>query len=312
MSHRRTIVGGRSDRGFDSPTYPRAIELLLKKAKADTEFCSAFVDDPLAAADTLSLELTPTEKQILTSMPAATLQDSVNHTRVARTHLPILRAARTAAAVTLALTAVVVAPAVGQTEGIEDAPYSARDSESVVSQRLMAIQEALESYKATHGEYPSTLRWIIHNDPLDGLVPHAYLFDAWYQPFHYEGLLEDGQVVGYRLESLGADLESTEDNLLCPVDPDLHSFATPNPIKITSPQMGERITAPAEIDLTTITVEASHMVANAEVVWILDRVYLETTRFPHKLRVAVGPGPHELVAQDDEGNSDVVVYYGID
>lgn len=307
MGSFRTIVGGRqSDRSPDA-VYPRGIELLLKKAKADPEFCSEFVTNPIAAANGIELGLTPTESSILSSMPRAGLESAVAHTRIAESHVPMLKKARTAASLAFAVALMVGTPSAVAATGVQEQPYTVQDSPGIVAQRLEAIQAGLESYKEAHGEYPSTLQWITIANPLEGLVPQSYLFDAWYQRFHYEGVLAGGSVIDYRLESVGPDLESADDNLLCPVEPERHAFVIPNPITITSPQTGE--TFPGEEgDSVTIVAAATHRTEDAEVSWILDRALVETTNANHELTLSVGPGVHELVAQDGNGNSDVVVF----
>ena len=103
MASLRTIVGGRGSGGSPPAGVPRGIELLLKKAKADDEFARYFLDRPLAAASELGLELSPTEARVLESMPRSTLETAVEHTRVADAHVPLLRSARTAAALAMAM-----------------------------------------------------------------------------------------------------------------------------------------------------------------------------------------------------------------
>lgn len=304
----RTIVGGRSDRHRSARSFPRGIEILLKKAKADPKFRLTFLSEPLMAAQELGLDLTPTETSILRNMPRSGLEDAVSHTKVATVQLPLLRTAATAAALFSAGSLLVAAEGdAGETMGIEENPYSVQDSKVVVSQRLMAIQEALESYRDTHGEYPSTLHWVTENDPLEGLVPHSYLYDAWYQPFHYEGLIEDGRVVGYRIESVGADLEHVGDDLRCPIDPELHSFVVPNPITIISPQMEATITSTGD-GPTEILATAIHAGEGVQIAWILDRVDVGSTRSGDEITIATSLGLHELVARDQDGNSDVVIF----
>ena len=303
----RTIVGGRSSGESGSVSFPRGIELLLKKARADHWFRPIFLTNPLAAAATIDLELGETEAKILASMPRSALEDAVEHTRIAKNHVQLLRTGQTAAVLAVALTLIVAVPDVASAGQMEQ-PYVIQDWQNMVMERMRAIQEALESYKESRDEYPSTLEWITAANPLDGWIPRAYLYDPWYQRFHYEGVLRDGKVVSYRLESVGADLEDSGDNVACPIDPDEHSFVTPNPITITSPLTGDTIRVTDSSETVTIGAVAAHSTDSVEVTWLLDRVPIQTTLMDHELSIVAGIGSHELAARDGDGNSAVVVF----
>lgn len=303
----RTIVGGRSAGTSGSASFPRGIELLLKKARADYWFRSLFLKSPLAAAASLDLELGETEAKVLASMPRSALEDAVEYTRVAKNHLHLLRTGQTAAVIAVALTLMVAVPDVA-CGGEMEQPYVIQDWQNMVMERMRAIQEALESYKEAAGEYPSTLVWVTAANPLDGFIPRAYLYDPWYQRFHYEGVLRDGRVANYRLESVGADLEEAGDNVACPIDPDEHSFVMPNPITITSPQNGDTIPLAESGRTVTIGAAAAHSTDTVEVTWLLDRVPIQTTLTNHELSIVTGIGSHELTVQDGAGNSAVVVF----
>ncbi len=303
----RTIVGGRSSGTSGSASFPRGIELLLKKARADYWFRSLFLKSPLAAAASLDLELGETEAKILASMPRSALEDAVEYTRIAKNHVQLLRTGQTAAVIAVALTLMVAVPDVA-CGGEMEQPYVIQDWQNMVAERMRAIQEALGSYREAAGEYPSTLLWVTAANPLDGFIPRAYLYDPWYQRFHYEGVLSDGRVVNYRLESVGADLEDVGDNVACPIDPDEHSFVVPNPITITSPQNGDTIKVTESDGSVTFGAAAAHLTDTVQLTWLLDRVPIQTTLTNHEISIATGIGPHELAAQDGDGNSAVVVF----
>lgn len=307
MATFRTIVGGRASGGASSGQFPRGIELLLKKAKADSEFYRFFVDAPLAAARTLEVELTPTEARILEAMPRGTLETAVLHTAIPVEHVPLIRSARTSAALAMALAFIATAP-VAASAGQMESPAVIEESVQVVVDRLRALQEGLDNYREAHGEYPSTLQWLTSDHPLEGWVPRAYLFDPWYRPFRYEGVISGGQVVGYRLQSLGPDPDDPDDNVPPPIDPDRHSFLRPNPVVITVPGAGTAIDVPGFPVGEAIDATATHSDEGAELVWLLDRVVVARTTAPHRMTVVADAGMHELVVQDDDGNSDFVVF----
>ncbi len=89
------------------------------------------------------------------------------------------------------------------------------------------IEILLKKVKVDHQfqEYTSTEQWLATTNPLERYIKTAYLFDPWKRKFHYEGVKDDaGTVTGYRLESLGSDTEDPQDNISCPIEPDIHRF----------------------------------------------------------------------------------------
>ena len=259
MASFRTIVGGRASPQPGGSSFPRGIELLLKKAKADEEFRHLLLDDPVAAAAEIELELSETESAILSSMPARNLEAAINHVRVPTEHAHLFRTARTATALAIALTLTVGVPTFAEA-GMEAEPYEIENWEEVAIERMAAIQKALEDYRGAQGDYPSTLAWITEDNPLEGLVPRTYVFDPYYQRFHYEAILEGGKYSNYRLEMI--DLEGLTDAgyLRCPVDPDRHSFVHPNPVAITYPRPEHLVYAAAAVGDDRIQRETSGQV----------------------------------------------------
>jgi len=75
----RTIVGGRpAARRKRKVRVPIGIEKVLVKAAADDGFRRKLLDDRQAALDALSYELSPTERQVLASIPDLTLQGMID------------------------------------------------------------------------------------------------------------------------------------------------------------------------------------------------------------------------------------------
>lgn len=101
----RTIVGGRSRSNRLAGDSPRGIEILLKKASVDPAFRLSLLQEPLAAARSILLDLKQVEIDILESAPRPILEK----TFVPKQHVKIIRTAPSAAILALLLrTAVVV------------------------------------------------------------------------------------------------------------------------------------------------------------------------------------------------------------
>lgn len=63
-------------------------------------------------------------------------------------------------------------------------------------------------------------------NPLESYIVTAYLYDPWGRKLHYEGVKGNtGEVINYRLESLGWFASDPGDNIPCPVDPQDHGFS---------------------------------------------------------------------------------------
>lgn len=65
-----------------SPNFPRGIEVLLKKASLDPEFCERLLNDPQRAAEFIGLELEPMERTMLSGMPREQLAVIISRTTV--------------------------------------------------------------------------------------------------------------------------------------------------------------------------------------------------------------------------------------
>jgi len=310
MASFRTIVGGRASPQPGGSSFPRGIELLLKKAKADEEFRHLLLDDPAAAAAEIQLELSETESAILSSMPVQNLEAAINHTRVPAEHAQLFRSARTATALAVALTLTIGVPSFA-TAGMEEVPYEIENWDEVAIERMAAIQKALEDYRGAHGDYPSTLAWITEDNPLEGLVPRTYVFDPYYQRFHYEAILEDGKYANYRLEMIDLEGLTAAGYVRCPVDPDRHSFVHPNPVTITYPRPEQLVYAAAVVGEpieAVLNVQAQHESPNATLSWHIDGKLVGKTDGTHDLSVTVSAGVHELICSDETGNSATVVF----
>jgi len=62
---------------------PRGIEILVQKAAVDEQFRAVFLDQPVAAAETIGLTLGETEVALLKAVPREHLATMVAHIRVA-------------------------------------------------------------------------------------------------------------------------------------------------------------------------------------------------------------------------------------
>jgi hypothetical protein len=206
---------------------PSGIEVLLKKAKADGQFRRLFLVDPVGAAESILLALTLSEQAVLTHTPRTTLETMIDSTSVPARFVPLIRASRTAAALT-AIVAMTVgsiaAPANPTAEGDLAGPLDYSNPTEGATEQMYVIQEALDWYYQDHDTYPTTEEWLRNDNPLEDYAERIWLFDPWYNKLHYEGVVENGVVVNYRLESLGAGVDSPDDNIPCPVEPELHSF----------------------------------------------------------------------------------------
>ncbi len=222
--HSRTIVGGRPDDTNGRRSSPHGIEILLKKAKVDSEFRDLLLEDPLSAASSIDLELSESERRILASTSKKLLNTMILKTFVPRHHVRSFLTKKAPALLMLVLASTVTLD-VAASAGVEsDSLASPRVNENTAA-KLAIVQRALEQYKNDRGGYPSTEQWLAETNPLDGYVETAYLFDPWGRKLHYEGVQGDSKTVSnYRLESLGWDSASESDNVICPIDPELHAF----------------------------------------------------------------------------------------
>jgi hypothetical protein len=84
---RTTIVGGRPPgSGRDTGTIPRGIEVLVKKASVDLEFCERLLERRGDAAADIGLELDPAECAMLNAISREQLAQIVSRTSVPAEH----------------------------------------------------------------------------------------------------------------------------------------------------------------------------------------------------------------------------------
>jgi hypothetical protein len=299
----KTIVGGRSA-AYQSPDgYPRGIEILLKKAKVDLEFRRLFLQDPLAAARAIELDVSDSEKKILLNTPGDIIGKMVENTFVPKHHVSTFLSATTAAMLSLVLASVAVMPAYGTgitTEPLQEEPSS---MELLAEQRMKSVQEALEQYRTDHGSYPSTIEWVTGN-PLEEYINSSHLYDPWYRKFHYNGGRdESGGIINYRLESLGESTESQSDNIYSPNDRAVHKFSGENPLTILFPQPDDKITLQAS-DKVPILFAAEHTAGGVTLDWYLDERKIGSTVDEHSLPMPEGiiDGGHWLSVIDEKEN----------
>ena len=87
-----TIVGGRPPgSGTRVGAIPRGVEVLLKKASVDPEFCQLLLEKRAEAAQTIDLELTEAEREMLTQIPAEQLEQIIRNTKVKPEHRSIFQ-----------------------------------------------------------------------------------------------------------------------------------------------------------------------------------------------------------------------------
>jgi hypothetical protein len=196
--------------------------MLLKKASVDPGFREELLRDPLAAAASISLDLSAQESNILKSTSKSILETMIDNTWVPKQHRSTFRTAKTAAmlAVLLCTTAVV---AVGG-GGVEEPFQLSPEHIDLAKQRMAEVQRALEAFRQDHGRYPTNSEWLQATSSLGDYVSTSDLYDPWKQIFHYEAVEQGDQVVNYRLESMGLDQDYPGDNIPCPIDPEEHSF----------------------------------------------------------------------------------------
>ena len=223
MSEFRTIVGGRSRSNRLAGEFPRGIEILLKKARVDAAFRARLLKDPLSAAASISLELSRQEIHIIDSTPQSLLQAMISNTHVPKQHVNTFRTAKTAAILALILGSTVVVPPLAAA-GAGAMPSASTEQIELVRQRMAAVQDALEAFRLDNGRYPSNEEWTATSGPLTDYLSVSDLYDPWERKLHYQAIKEGETIVNYRLESLGLDAESTEDNIPCPIAPEDHRF----------------------------------------------------------------------------------------
>jgi len=82
-----TIVGGRPPgSGTRVGDVPRGVEVLLKKAAVDPEFRKLLLEKRGESAQTIDLELTESERQMLAHIPADQLETIIRNTKVKPEH----------------------------------------------------------------------------------------------------------------------------------------------------------------------------------------------------------------------------------
>lgn len=214
----KTIVGGRSADNKPAGNSPRGIEILLKKAYVDEDFAKVLLESPDEAARLISLHLRDSERRILLSTPRSTLQTMIGHTTVKRQQLSAFKTMSASLMLAAVLTASTLAGGcdsdLTRTRGT-----TANDDPAQCQVDLVTLQAALEAYEADHNGFVSTADWSGPSNPLTeylrtGTIP----YDPWANPYHYEGVEQDGRIVDYRLESYGPDGVDSEDDIECTKD----------------------------------------------------------------------------------------------
>jgi penicillin-binding protein/type II secretion system (T2SS) protein G len=280
----RTIVGGRSRSNRLVGNFPRAIEILLKKASVNPEFSQYLLQDPLNAALSIALDLKLVEINILKNTSKPVLEKMIASIRVPKQHIKTFRTATVTAMMAVVLSTTVVLPVLAG-GGHEDLPAQTIEQEEFTRNRMAMVQEALEAYKMEYGTYPSTSTWYELPGPLAEYAPINDLYDPWKRRFHYNSVKKDGKIVNYKLESLGLDVNYPEDNILCPIATVEHSFAGICPVNILFPVNGDTIILSNNTDNVDgyIQARAEHTDTKGIVQWYLNGVKVGITIEVHNL-----------------------------
>jgi len=310
----RTIVGGRSKEHRDRNNFPRGIEILLKKAKVDTQFKTVLLKDPLEAANSIELELKENEKKILENTPKPLLETMIENTFVPKHHVKTFLTAKTAAMLALILASAVIAPTYLSSAGVEEETETVEEI-YLAEERMRAIQDALEQYKLDNGTYPSTEEWLSVSNPLEDYIPLSNLYDPWKRKFYYRTIKRDGHIVTYTLESLGESERSYHDNIPCPIDTDIHSYFKDNPLQIQFPLENDIIKISKKEDGSdnTVVLQAIHEIDNVAIVWYIDGEKIGSTLDNHSLSYTIPDtlalGQHHLFVIDKFENNVATHFY---
>jgi hypothetical protein len=303
----RTIVGGRPGGERTAGDFPRGVEILLKKAKADPQFCELLLQEPVAAAQSLSLWLSEGETRMLRSIPKSLMETMVAHTVLPRHHIKIFQNAKTAGVLALLLASTVVMPSFASA-GVETPPALLVE-QRLAREKMEEVQKALEVYRKEHGRYPSTSEWLEIPNPLSDYLPVAtQIHDPWQRKFHYQAIKEQGKIVNYFLESLGPREASYYDNIACPLDTEAHRFPELRLVRVIYPEPGCTIQASAG----RLLFKAEHGNRRVLVKWYLDGVEVGSTTGSHELSVKAQPGSHRLLLKDENEYTAVVDFQLID
>jgi len=294
-----TIVGGRGAESTTRQSFPRGIEVLLKKAKADRRFRDRLLNDPFEAAESIELVLSDTEQLILRHVPRDVLNVQIENIRIPARLTPIYRTAKTAASLLAIVAFSALTPNIAATAGCVEAPLEVDDALGATVERLHLIQDALERYREVNGQYPTTEQWEEQSSMLE-FVSRANLYDPWYNAFEYEGEVENAKVVNYLLRSRGGTGDLFDD-IPCPVDPAKHAFGplleaefpAPKPTENTRFQLASG--EDAEFILSVVIPNP-----DGTLLWVLDGNEIEATTGEHAITVPLALGEHvvRVVAED--------------
>lgn len=280
---------------------PRGLEILLKKAKVDPTFRSLLQADPEAAAASIDLILTDSERSILANVPPEGLRTMIDKAFVPRQHVSTFLTQSAAAMLAVVLSTTVI---VETHAGTGVTPEMEMAVEEIAADDLCLLQTALEAYRLEYGRYPTTREWYLDENPLKDLIEPHRLFDFEGDRFRYRGEVAGEVVVGYRLGTVNAE------HVDCPDNPEIHRFVGSNRIRITAPLRELPLWASVRLPLeegetaAPITFRTEHDDPLAVVTWYWDRKLIGSTRVAHEIRPVVVVGSHELFVVDGDGYAD--------
>lgn len=96
-----------------------------------------------------------------------------------------------------------------------------------------------------------------------------------------------------------------EYKVLPPLAPGCTDDKTIPVMEFIYPSYGVRIFIPRDQTgfLTRVIPEIAHRIPSKKIFWHLDDRYITTTKYIHQIELMAGPGPHQLTAVDEDGNT---------
>ena len=125
---------------------------------------------------------------------------------------------------------------------------------------------------------------------------------------------EMGEIVNYKLESLGLDKESSDDNIPCPIATDEHRFTGVSSINIIVPFEGQKIPIYDHSKNTegVVRLQAEHENEKVLVNWYLNGNNIGTTVKMHNLIIKPDFGENTLLLVDENEESASIVFYAVE
>ncbi len=240
---------------------------------------------------------------MLASTSAQILGRLADRTFVPRHHVNVFRTCNTAAMLALVMAATIIHP-VDANGGVETVEMDEEETRRMENElKMRDIQLALEELRTDQGRYPSTEEWYATGkNPMKDYIQNGEFGDYEHFQYRYMGIVNNGAVVGYRLESNNTDVS-------CPIDTEDHLFVGPDPLAITFPVNNTHLSQSSPEDYRF---RASHTAGQSEVKWYLDGFIQGTTVDKHTMDIAyLSVDRHKLLVVDQEGYFDIL-WFSVD